>query len=110
MGSSSRAPCSVLLCILIGLCAFYQCSGIAANADQTAQLFVNASKASSRKIPESLFGIFFEVNFSTHYDDSPNNFSLASAIYTKVLMIVSKFLFSCFGLLVQIILCFRYFV
>ncbi|WOH06304.1 hypothetical protein DCAR_0625729 [Daucus carota subsp. sativus] len=52
----SRGPCSVLVCILVGLCSFYPCSG----TDITAQLFVNASKQSARTIPDTLFGIFFE--------------------------------------------------
>lgn len=57
---SSLGPCSVLVCILVGLCAFYPCSG----TDITAQLFVNATKESTRTIPDTLFGIFFEVSFS----------------------------------------------
>ncbi|KAK1365909.1 Non-reducing end alpha-L-arabinofuranosidase [Heracleum sosnowskyi] len=53
---SSRGPCSVLLCILVGFCAFYPSSA----TDFTAQLFVNATKDSTTTIPDTLFGIFFE--------------------------------------------------
>lgn len=60
---SSQGPCSVLVCILVGLCAFYPCSGTGTGTNITAQLFVNASKESARTIPETLFGIFFEVSF-----------------------------------------------
>ncbi|KAG5552736.1 hypothetical protein RHGRI_010739 [Rhododendron griersonianum] len=50
----------VILGFLIGLCVLYQCSAFEVDTNQTAWLFVNASEASGRKIPETLFGIFFE--------------------------------------------------
>ncbi|XP_019245489.1 PREDICTED: alpha-L-arabinofuranosidase 1-like isoform X1 [Nicotiana attenuata] len=50
----------VLLLILCGLSALCQCSATGVEANQTAVLFVNASEASARKIPDTLFGIFFE--------------------------------------------------
>ncbi|XP_047310332.1 alpha-L-arabinofuranosidase 1-like [Impatiens glandulifera] len=36
------------------------CSAYEVQANQTSRLFVNASKASSRTIPDTLFGLFFE--------------------------------------------------
>ena len=63
MGSSSGSSFTVLLCTLIGLCALNQCCGVGLEANMTAQLFVNASKVSARQIPQSLFGVFFEVLF-----------------------------------------------
>lgn len=63
MGSSSGSSFTVLLCTLIGLCALNQCCGVGLEANVTAQLFVNASKVSARQIPQSLFGVFFEVLF-----------------------------------------------
>ncbi|KAL2502049.1 Alpha-L-arabinofuranosidase 1 [Forsythia ovata] len=59
MGSSC-AIYSILLFFFIVLNAVYQSSAIEIEASQTALLFVNASEASAKKIPESLFGIFFE--------------------------------------------------
>lgn len=57
-----KASCSVLLvCFFVGLCSVYQCSAAEVDAYQTAKLIVNAS--SGRPIPETLFGIFFEVSF-----------------------------------------------
>ncbi|KAL3632611.1 aspartate-semialdehyde dehydrogenase-like protein [Castilleja foliolosa] len=52
---------NIFIFFLIVLSAFYQYSsanGIEAN--QTVALFINASQASTKKIPETLFGIFFE--------------------------------------------------
>lgn len=50
----------------IGLYALYQCSAIEVDKNQTAWLYVNASQASARKIPKTLFGVFFEVNILIH--------------------------------------------
>lgn len=60
MGSNC-APYRVLLLFFTGFCALCQCSA-ELHADQTALLFVNASEASARKIPKTLFGLFFEVS------------------------------------------------
>ncbi|KAK2995175.1 hypothetical protein RJ640_005765 [Escallonia rubra] len=57
---SSKAPCSVLLVFVFGLCTLYRCSAVEVDADQTAWLVVNASEASARKMPKHLFGLFFE--------------------------------------------------
>ncbi|GFY82741.1 alpha-L-arabinofuranosidase 2 [Actinidia rufa] len=56
MGSFPRFT----LGFLIVSCILYQCSAFEVDSNQTAWLFVNSSEASSRKIPETLFGIFFE--------------------------------------------------
>lgn len=50
----------VSLGFFIGLCVLYQCSALEVDTNQTAWLFVNASEASGRKMPDTLFGIFFE--------------------------------------------------
>ncbi|CAN4118691.1 unnamed protein product [Withania somnifera] len=50
----------VLLLVLCGLSALCQCSATGLEANQTAVLFVNASEALARKIPDTLFGLFFE--------------------------------------------------
>lgn len=48
----------LILTLLIGLCLLFQCS---ANLwDTNALLTINATKSSIRKMPESLFGVFFE--------------------------------------------------
>lgn len=60
MGSFLR----VVLAFHVVLSVLYRCSATGIDANQTAWLFVNASEASARKIPETLFGIFFEVIFS----------------------------------------------
>lgn len=49
---------ALILGLLIGVCVFCQCS--ATLLDTNALLVVNASKGSIRKIPETLFGVFFE--------------------------------------------------
>ena len=59
---SFRAESLVL--IFIGTCFVWQCSAFGADTNQTAQLFVNASEAAGRKIPDTLCGIFFEVSFT----------------------------------------------
>ncbi|KAK9054857.1 hypothetical protein SSX86_025936 [Deinandra increscens subsp. villosa] len=49
---------ALILGLLIGLCFAFRCS--ATLWDTNALLVVNVSKDSTRKIPESLFGVFFE--------------------------------------------------
>ncbi|GKV32694.1 hypothetical protein SLEP1_g41281 [Rubroshorea leprosula] len=48
------------LWLFIGLSLPYHCFAIEAGANPAAQLFVDASTGSSRPIPDTLFGIFFE--------------------------------------------------
>ncbi|XP_011070044.1 alpha-L-arabinofuranosidase 1 [Sesamum indicum] len=50
----------ILLFFFILLSALYQSCATGIGANQTISLFVNASEASAKKIPETLFGIFFE--------------------------------------------------
>ncbi|XP_055808624.1 alpha-L-arabinofuranosidase 1-like [Solanum dulcamara] len=57
---SSCSLCCILLLALFGISNQYQCSASGIDADQTALLLVNASEASARKMPDTLFGIFFE--------------------------------------------------
>ncbi|XP_049401502.1 alpha-L-arabinofuranosidase 1-like [Solanum stenotomum] len=57
---SSRFLCCILLLVLLGISIQYQCFASEIDADQTALLLVNASEASARKMPDTLFGIFFE--------------------------------------------------
>ncbi|TKY62770.1 Alpha-L-arabinofuranosidase 1 [Spatholobus suberectus] len=58
---SSRASCSVsLLQLFIVVCLLFQCIAFKVHADLSTTLLVNASDASGRPIPETLFGIFFE--------------------------------------------------
>ncbi|KAJ6426070.1 hypothetical protein OIU84_026618 [Salix udensis] len=57
--SNCKASCSVLLVLfIVGLCSVCQYSAAQVDANQTANLIINASI--SRPIPETLFGIFFE--------------------------------------------------
>ncbi|KAJ4962198.1 hypothetical protein NE237_022137 [Protea cynaroides] len=57
---SYQACLSVLFFLLCGLFALRQSFGIRTDANETAHLSVNASEASGWKIPETLFGLFFE--------------------------------------------------
>ncbi|XP_009804378.1 alpha-L-arabinofuranosidase 1-like isoform X1 [Nicotiana sylvestris] len=57
---SSRSLCCILLLVLFGISVQYQCSASGIDANETALLLVNASEASARKMPDTLFGIFFE--------------------------------------------------
>lgn len=58
MGSRSDHA-ALISGLLVGFSVLFQCS--ATLLDTNALLFVNASKGSTRKIPETLFGVFFEV-------------------------------------------------
>lgn len=53
-------PFNVLLYLFVWFCAFCQCFAADVDTNQTALLTVNAS-ALGQKIPDTLFGIFFEV-------------------------------------------------
>ena len=59
MGSSSDFQ-ALLIGLLIGFCYFIQCTSTL--LDTNALLLVNASQGSSRKMPENLFGVAFEVH------------------------------------------------
>ncbi|KAK6244306.1 hypothetical protein QUC31_010715 [Theobroma cacao] len=56
-----KVPCSVLfLFLFISVCFSYQCLADGVEANQTAQLLIDASEGSGHPIPDTLFGIFFE--------------------------------------------------
>lgn len=61
MGAINPWP-RIIFFIFIALSAFYQSSADEYEADQPVALYVNASEASGKKIPKTLFGIFFEVS------------------------------------------------
>ncbi|KAE8125091.1 hypothetical protein FH972_019926 [Carpinus fangiana] len=60
MGSYKVHYSVILLYFFLGNFFVPQCFAIGVDANQTALLVVNASEASARPIPETLFGIFFE--------------------------------------------------
>ncbi|XP_022766566.1 alpha-L-arabinofuranosidase 1 isoform X2 [Durio zibethinus] len=56
-----KVPCSALfLCLFIRFCLPYQSLAYKVEANQTAQLLIDASEGSARPIPQTLFGVFFE--------------------------------------------------
>lgn len=59
MGAINLWPRTIFFFFIV-LSAFYQSSADGIEADQPVALYVNASKASAKKIPKTLFGIFFE--------------------------------------------------
>lgn len=67
MGAITLLP-RILFFFFIVLSAFCQSSADGIEADQPVALFVNASQASAKKIPETLFGIFFEVRLITNHE------------------------------------------
>ncbi|KAL0453293.1 UNVERIFIED_CONTAM: Alpha-L-arabinofuranosidase 1 [Sesamum latifolium] len=97
--------------LLSALCQSSSATGIGAN--QTISLFVNASEASAKKIPETLFGIFFEeINhagagglwaelvsnrgFEAGGPNTPSNIEPWSVIGDESSLIVSTDRSSCF--------------
>ena len=60
---SSRAQHSIVICLLLASWIPYQGFAFGTDTNQAAFLFVNVSEASARKIPDTVFGIFFEVSF-----------------------------------------------
>ncbi|KAM0978612.1 hypothetical protein FF1_014552 [Malus domestica] len=56
---SCKSPHVVLLLHVL-LCSVYRCFAIGVDANQTANLLIDASQASARPISDTLFGIFFE--------------------------------------------------
>lgn len=79
----------VLLYALFALCSLHWDSAFGVGASQNASLIIDASGNSSRSIPDTLFGIFFEVNnllFLARFllSFATSSFSLI-ALYTAVL-------------------------
>ncbi|KAI3444257.1 hypothetical protein Pfo_000922 [Paulownia fortunei] len=104
---------SILLFFFIVLSAFYQSSAIGIEANQTVALFINASEASTKTIPNTLFGIFFEeINhagagglwaelvsnrgFEAGGPNTPSNIDPWSVIGNESSLIVSTERSSCF--------------
>lgn len=56
---------SVLLPALLLLCTLRQSSAFELETTQTVSLLVDASPQSGRVIPETLFGVFFEVSLGS---------------------------------------------
>ena len=61
MGTSKDTVPRAILCFLFLLCLGCKCLASELEATQTATLAVDASPQLARKIPDTLFGIFFEV-------------------------------------------------
>ena len=60
MGTNEASPPTVL-CLFFLFCLGGKCLASEFQATQTATLTVDASPQLARKIPDTLFGIFFEV-------------------------------------------------
>lgn len=54
--------CVFMLQLFIVVCLLVQCFDAKVHADLNATLVVDASLASGRPIPDTLFGLFFEVS------------------------------------------------
>jgi alpha-N-arabinofuranosidase len=52
---------TTIFCVLLLFCVGCRCRPLEIEATQTATLKVDATPQLARKIPETLFGIFFEV-------------------------------------------------
>ena len=64
MGLFKASRNAALLQLFIVVCSVFQCSAVKVDADLNTTLIVNASDATGRPIPETLFGIFFEVRLN----------------------------------------------
>lgn len=62
MGLRRTTTCCVLFCALVLVWASYPTSARNLGVNQTAFLNVDASPQSAKKMPDYLFGIFFEVS------------------------------------------------
>ncbi|XWS58857.1 hypothetical protein CRYUN_Cryun08bG0070600 [Craigia yunnanensis] len=111
-----KVPCSVLflyLYLFISFCFSYQCLADEVEANQTAQLLIDASEGSGHPIPQTLFGIFFEeINhagagglwaelvsnrgFEAGGSNTPSNIDPWSIIGDESSLIVSTDRSSCF--------------
>lgn len=87
-----KDPCyCLLLYICIGFWSASQCSANEVKADQTAQMIVNASDAAGRSMPETLFGIFFEV---CSLSLSHGSFLLGSSDFLPYILWIFPLMFS----------------
>ena len=85
MGSRKVSYYVLLLCfgiVVVSVCTFF---AIGDDTAQPVRLVVNASNASTRQIPETLFGIFFEVG-------SLNCFCCFFHIYIYIYIIQTSFI------------------
>ncbi|KAL3534085.1 hypothetical protein ACH5RR_002546 [Cinchona calisaya] len=111
--SSSPRPCDGLLFFLVVLCVSFNGSATGTEANQSAWLSVDASQASARKIPKTMFGISFEeINhagtgglwaelvsnrgFEAGGESIPSNIYPWSLLGDESLLIVSTDRSSCF--------------
>lgn len=89
MGFRKDTCYRLVFCICIGFCLTSQCFADEVYAYQTAQLLVNASDAVGKPIPETLFGIFFEVCPLSYY--SFFGFVGGSSIYFLIMSLGDVF-------------------
>jgi hypothetical protein len=61
MGTDDAATCRTVLCTLLLLTLSCDCLAADLDLAKTAVLEVNTSWVAARKIPQTLFGLFFEV-------------------------------------------------
>ncbi|RWR74828.1 alpha-L-arabinofuranosidase 1-like protein isoform X1 [Cinnamomum micranthum f. kanehirae] len=93
----------VSICVLFALCSLHWTSAFGIGENQTARLIVDASGNSSRPIPETLFGIFFEeinhagAGFEAGGPNIPSNIDPWSVIGNESTIVVSTDRSSCFS-------------
>ncbi|RWR74831.1 Alpha-L-arabinofuranosidase 1 [Cinnamomum micranthum f. kanehirae] len=93
----------VSICVLFALCSLHWTSAFGIGENQTARLLVDASGNSSRPIPETLFGIFFEeinhagAGFEAGGPNIPSNIDPWSVIGNESTIVVSTDRSSCFS-------------
>nr|XP_051229596.1 alpha-L-arabinofuranosidase 1-like [Lolium perenne] len=61
MGTDDMATCHTVLCSLLLITLSFECLAADLDLAHTAVLEVNMSWVAARKIPQTLFGVFFEV-------------------------------------------------
>ncbi|CAA6669156.1 unnamed protein product [Spirodela intermedia] len=109
---ATRPYSCLLLYSLLGVCTLRHCCGFGLEDDQPATLLIDASPQSAKKIPDTLFGIFFEeinhagagglwaelVNNRGIVPNIPSNIDPWSIIGNESSVIVSTDRSSCFEL------------
>lgn len=113
MGSHKASSSRFFINVFIGICFVWQSFALEIDKNPNAQLFVNASEAAGRPIPETLFGITFEeINhagagglwaellsnrgFEAGGQNTPSNIDPWSIIGDESLLILSTDRSSCF--------------